>query len=119
MYVHSNGLHFTIVHSGTPDIDPDKHRLVIHGLVKRPLAFTARRALRASDGVAHDIRRVRGQQRPMFSKTHRPCRICTASLSCAEMTCFPPFLLLLEENRKSTRRRKVASYAEGADLARP
>ncbi|HEY6242138.1 MAG TPA: sulfite dehydrogenase, partial [Burkholderiales bacterium] len=31
-----NGLHFTIVHSGTPDIDPDKHRLVIHGLVKRP-----------------------------------------------------------------------------------
>ena len=25
-----NGLHFTIVHSGTPDIDPDKHRLVIH-----------------------------------------------------------------------------------------
>src|SRR5438128_1461181 len=35
-----NGLHFTIVHAGTPDIDPDKHRLLIHGLVKRPLVFT-------------------------------------------------------------------------------
>ena len=35
-----NGLHFTIVHAGIPDIDPDKHRLVIHGLVKRPLEFT-------------------------------------------------------------------------------
>jgi sulfane dehydrogenase subunit SoxC len=35
-----NGLHFTIVHSGTPDIDPDKHRLVIHGLVKQPKVFT-------------------------------------------------------------------------------
>src|SRR3979490_2372549 len=36
-----NGLHFTICHQGgTPDIDPDKHRLVIHGLVKQPLVFT-------------------------------------------------------------------------------
>ncbi len=26
--------------SGIPDIDPDQHRLVIHGLVKRPLVFT-------------------------------------------------------------------------------
>src|SRR5262249_3395900 len=35
-----NGVHFVIVHSGIPAIDPDKHRLVIHGLVKRPLVFT-------------------------------------------------------------------------------
>ena len=35
-----NGLHFDRSHSGTPDIDPDQHRLVIHGLVKRPLVFT-------------------------------------------------------------------------------
>src|ERR1700681_3553403 len=35
-----NGLHFTINHGGVPNIDPDKHRLVIHGLVKRPLEFT-------------------------------------------------------------------------------
>src|SRR5262249_54080044 len=35
-----NGLHFVISHAGDPDIDPDKHRLIIHGLVKRPLMFT-------------------------------------------------------------------------------
>src|SRR3954471_1437568 len=35
-----NGLHFDRSHSGTPDIDPDQHRLVIHGLVQRPLVFT-------------------------------------------------------------------------------
>jgi sulfane dehydrogenase subunit SoxC len=34
------GLHFDRSHSGTPDIDPDRHRLLIHGLVKRPLVFT-------------------------------------------------------------------------------
>src|SRR5260221_11323659 len=35
-----NGLHFERHHSGIPDIDPDAHRLLIHGLVKRPLIFT-------------------------------------------------------------------------------
>jgi sulfane dehydrogenase subunit SoxC len=35
-----NGLHFERHHSGIPDINPDTHRLVIHGLVKRPLVFT-------------------------------------------------------------------------------
>lgn len=35
-----NGLHFERSHSGIPDIDPDAHRLLIHGMVKRPLVFT-------------------------------------------------------------------------------
>ena len=35
-----SGLHFERHHSGIPDIDPDRHRLLIHGLVKRPLVFT-------------------------------------------------------------------------------
>jgi sulfane dehydrogenase subunit SoxC len=37
---HRNSLHFAFSHAGEPDIDPDKHRLVIHGLVKQPLVFT-------------------------------------------------------------------------------
>ena len=28
-----NGLHYVVSYGGAPDIDPDKHRLVIHGLV--------------------------------------------------------------------------------------
>ena len=35
-----NGLHFERHHTGIPDIDPDAHRLLIHGLVRRPLVFT-------------------------------------------------------------------------------
>ena len=41
-----NGLHFEVTHNGVPDIDPDKHLLVIHGLVKRPLKFTVNSLLR-------------------------------------------------------------------------
>ncbi len=32
-------LHFERHHNGIPDIDPGGHRLVIHGLVERPLSF--------------------------------------------------------------------------------
>lgn len=33
-------LHFERHHSGIPAIDPDEHRLIIHGLVDRPLSFS-------------------------------------------------------------------------------
>ena len=32
-------LHFERHHSGIPEIDPDRHRLIVHGLVERPLSF--------------------------------------------------------------------------------
>src|SRR6267142_127679 len=35
-----NGLHFERHHNGVPDIDPALHELLIHGMVKRPLAFS-------------------------------------------------------------------------------
>ncbi len=35
-----NGLHFERHHAGIPAIDPDRHRLAIHGLVERPLILT-------------------------------------------------------------------------------
>jgi sulfane dehydrogenase subunit SoxC len=41
-----SGLHFERHHSGVPDIDPAQHRLLIHGLVRRPLIFTVDALLR-------------------------------------------------------------------------
>jgi len=41
-----NGLHFERHHNGVPDIDPSRHELVIHGLVKRPLAFSVETLMR-------------------------------------------------------------------------
>jgi sulfane dehydrogenase subunit SoxC len=35
-----NGLHYERHHNGVPDIDPARHELLIHGMVKRPLAFS-------------------------------------------------------------------------------
>jgi sulfane dehydrogenase subunit SoxC len=36
----ANGLHFERHHNGVPQINPKKHRLLIHGLVKKDLIFT-------------------------------------------------------------------------------
>jgi sulfane dehydrogenase subunit SoxC len=35
-----SALHYERHHAGVPDIDPAKHRLLIHGLVKKPLILT-------------------------------------------------------------------------------
>jgi sulfane dehydrogenase subunit SoxC len=35
-----SSLHFERSHNGVPDIDPAQHRLMIHGLVRKPLVFT-------------------------------------------------------------------------------
>src|ERR1700682_2326426 len=35
-----SSVHFIRSHSGTPDIDPKRHRLLLHGLVARPLKFS-------------------------------------------------------------------------------
>ncbi len=41
-----NGLHFTINHTGIPQIDPHLHKLLIHGLVRQPQTFTLDALLR-------------------------------------------------------------------------
>jgi sulfane dehydrogenase subunit SoxC len=41
-----NGVFFTIIHDGIPEIDPNVHQLLIHGLVKRPLMFSYEALLR-------------------------------------------------------------------------
>ena len=58
-----NSLHFSINHSGIPDIDPAKHRLVIHGMVKQPLAFTLETLSRYPLVDPHGVRRVQRQLR--------------------------------------------------------
>jgi sulfane dehydrogenase subunit SoxC len=40
------GLHFERHHNGVPDIDPSRHELFIHGMVKTPLAFSLETLMR-------------------------------------------------------------------------
>lgn len=41
-----SGLHFERHHNGVPDIDPARHRLLVHGPVRQPLSFAVEDLLR-------------------------------------------------------------------------
>lgn len=60
-------LHFTINHTGIPDIDPDKHRLVIHGMVKQPKVFSLDDLTRYPMVTRMGFLECGGNSAPMFS----------------------------------------------------
>ena len=62
-----NHLHFTIVHTGAPDIDPAQHKLVIHGLVKQPLVFTLDKLARYPMESRMAFVECGGNSAPLFS----------------------------------------------------
>src|SRR5215208_3918363 len=83
-----NGLHFVISHSGAPDIDPSQHRLVLHGLVKRPLQFTLDTLARYPMQSRMAFVECGGNSAPLFSNEPVQASVQTLHglVSCAEWT---------------------------------
>jgi len=109
-----SGLHFERHHHGVPDIDPQRHRLLIHGLVAQPLEFS----------VA-DLRRYPLRSQLLFIECggnsnagwhrepiQRPAGSVHGMVSCSEWTGVPLALLLREAGLD---RRATWAVAEGAD----
>jgi sulfane dehydrogenase subunit SoxC len=109
-----NGLHFTINHGGVPAIDPDKHRLVIHGLVKRPLEFTLETLSRYPMISRMAFVECGGNSAPMFSPEpmQENVQAIHGLVSCAEWTGVK-LSTLLEETGIDPRAKWF--IAEGAD----
>src|SRR5947208_7298907 len=59
-----NSLHFSINHSGIPDIDPEQHRLAVHGLVKQPMVFSVAALSRYPQQRADVLQRADPGDRP-------------------------------------------------------
>src|SRR5882672_4770574 len=81
-------LHFTINHGGIPDIDPGQHKLVIHGMVRQPLVFTAETLSRYPMVSRMTFVECGGNSAPMFSP--EPIQATAQALhglvSCSEWT---------------------------------
>lgn len=109
-----SALHFERHHAQVPNIDPRQHRLLIHGLVDRPLLFTV-----------EDLMRLPSVSRIYFvecSGNSNPARRVSESAqgthgmtSCSEWTGVPLSLLLQEAGVQ-----RGASWlvAEGADAVK-
>ena len=108
-----SSLHFEVHRGGVPDIDPAKHRLLIHGMVDRPLMLTV-----------EEIRRLPSTSRILFLECQgnsqlewrapvgKNVRDTHGGTSCSEWTGVPLSLLLREVGVQ-----KGAGWvlAEGAD----
>src|ERR1700736_3731072 len=115
-----NGLHFVVSHGGAPDIDPDKHRLVIHGLVKRPLVFTLDALARYPMTTRVTFLECGGNGGPLFSP--QPLQANLQALhglaSCAEWTGVKLSTLLEETGIDPKAKWFIAEGADAPHLAR-
>jgi sulfane dehydrogenase subunit SoxC len=115
-----NGLHFVISHSGAPDIDPAKHRLVIHGLVKKPLAFTLDALSRYPMVSRVAFVECGGNSAPLFSNVpvQGTVQALHGLVSCAEWTGVMLSTLLEEAGIDREAKWLIAEGADSLALSR-
>ena len=115
-----NPLHFVISHSGDPDIDPEKHRLVIHGLVKQPLVFTLNDLSRYPMISRMSFVECGGNGAPLFSKepVQGSVQALHGLVSCSEWTGVPLSRLLDEAGIDPKAKWIVAEGADATHLSR-
>ena len=115
-----NGLHFTICHGGVPDIDPAQHKLVIHGLVKRPLVFTLDTLARYPMTSRIGFVECGGNSAPLFS--NEPIQDNVQALhglaSCSEWTGVMLSTLLEEAGIDPKAKWMIAEGADSPRLSR-
>ena len=82
------GLHFVVSRTGIPDIDPARHRLVIHGLVKKPLIFTLEALARYPMVSRIHFVECGANSAPLYSKDPAQANVQAIHglLSCSEWT---------------------------------
>jgi sulfane dehydrogenase subunit SoxC len=115
-----NGLHFVVSYGGPPNIDPDRHQLLIHGLVKRPLLFTLDALARYPKVSRITFVECGGNSAPLFSP--EPIQASVQALhglaSCAEWTGVKLSTLLEETGIDPTAKWFIAEGADGPHLTR-
>ena len=110
-----SALHYEVHRSGVPDIDPRKHRLLIHGMVDRPVILTV-----------DEIKRLPSTSRILFlecqgnsmlgwrAPTAKSVQALHGATSCSEWTGVPLSLLLREAG---VQQGATWIVAEGADAS--
>lgn len=112
-----NGLHYERHHGGIPDIDPAQHRLMVFGLVEKPLIFTVDDLRRFPSVSRIHFLECSGNQ--SFSAAGRETAGDVMGLvSCAEWTGVPLKTVLEECGIKPEARWVVAEGADAAAMTR-
>lgn len=115
-----NGLHFERHHNGVPDIDPAQHRLLIHGLVKRPLFFSVDALLRYPMVSRICFIECGGNsfRNTLPEPAQVPCGMIHGLLSCSEWVGVPLATLLAEAGVDTKGKWILAEGADSATMSR-
>jgi sulfane dehydrogenase subunit SoxC len=115
-----SGLHFERSHDGIPDIDPDVHQLVIHGMVKRALSFTVESLSRYPMVSRVAFVECAGNGGALYQKTpaQLPLQGLHGLVSCAEWTGVPLAVLLDEAGIDPATKWVLAEGADAASMSR-
>ena len=113
-----NGLFYERNHGGVPEIDPAQHRLMIHGLVERPLVLTMDDIRRFPS--LSEIHFIECSGNPDFKAIHagRTASDLVGLLSCAEWTGVRLRTVLEEAGLKPGAKWVIAEGADAAALTR-
>jgi len=115
-----NSLHFERNHSGVPDIPPTQHRLVIHGLVRRPLTFELEALTRYPLISRMHFIECSGNSTALYAA--QPAQAGAGAIhglvSCAEWTGVPLGTLLDEVGVRPEGRWLLAEGADAAAMSR-
>jgi sulfane dehydrogenase subunit SoxC len=119
-FITPNGLHFERHHNGVPDIDPKTHKVLIHGLVQRPLTFTVEDLLRYPMVSRLVFIECGGNSGRNTAKEplQLPFHMVNGLLSCAEWTGVPLGLLLEEAGVDPRGKWILAESADAAGMSR-
>jgi sulfane dehydrogenase subunit SoxC len=112
-----NGLFYERHHAGVPTINPAQHRLMLHGLVDRPMIFTME-DIRRFPSESH-IHFLECSGNPGYKKPYgKTASDLVGLLSCAEWTGVKLKLVLLEAGLRPDAKWVVAEGADAAAMTR-
>lgn len=113
-------LHFERHHSGIPAIDPDEHRLVIHGLVERPLSFSLDALSRYQTVSRIQFLECSGNSGALLASepVQRSCSQIHGLVAASEWGGVPLSVLLQETGIKAEGKWIAASGADAAMMSR-
>jgi sulfane dehydrogenase subunit SoxC len=112
-----NGLFYERRHAGVPTIDPAQHRLMLHGLVERPMIFTME-DIKRFPSESH-IHFLECSGNPGYKKPYgKTASDLVGLLSCAEWTGVKLKLVLQEAGLRPEAKWVVAEGADAAAMTR-
>jgi sulfane dehydrogenase subunit SoxC len=114
-----NGLVYERHHAGVPKIDPDQHRLVIHGLVREPRIFAMNDLLRLpSESHVYFLECSGNTGSEWNGPSGLPVQLTHGLLSCCEWTGVRLSTLLDEVGIEPSAQWVLAEGADGAAMTR-